>query len=162
MALDEFSISMPVVCLPAWEKSPLLVVPTSPLRMRLRVEKIARYFKREMRTDCVPLRAQEEYLAGAESSYEAHLFFQQARDHLQEDKPFPSRLVGAACFRRLSNANPTYRWEFSWVWLHPFARQRGHLSSAWPYFQQRYGAFNVSQVLSRDMQAFLAKRSTEA
>ena len=159
---DEFALAMPIVRIPHWEGSPLLVTSASPLPMRMRVEKIGRYFKREFRTDFPPMLAREVPGEHGCIPYEAHLFFECARDHLEEDKPTPYRILGAACFRwqTWSNAEPC--WEFSWIWLHPFARRRGHLSKAWPAFRRQYGVFAVSEVLSRDMEAFLAKRIAEA
>ena len=159
---DDFTLALPIVSLQDWESSPLLVDPKSPLPMRQRVEKIGRYFRREFRTDSAPLLAREVPGVSGCLPYEAYLFFEEARDHLEEDKPFPYRIVGAACFRYQSASSLQAGWEFSWVWLHPFSRQRGHLSRAWPQFKERYGSFEVSQVLSRDMGAFLTKRQPEA
>jgi hypothetical protein len=159
---DDFTLAMPVVAVHALETSPLLVVPTSPLPMRRRVEKIGRYFRREFRTDFPPMLANEVPGEYGCIPYEAHLFFEEARDHLEEYRPSPYRIVGAACFRWQTWTNAEASWEFSWVWLHPFSRRRGHLSRAWPQFREKYHNFAMSHVLSRDMEAFLAKRRTEA
>lgn len=159
---DDFTLALPIVSIHDWEKSPLLVVPTSPLPMRQRVEKIGRYFRREFRTDFPPMLAEEVPGEFGCIPYEAHLFLEEARDHFEEDRPLPYRIVGAACFRWQTWTNADASWEFSWVWLHPFSRHRGHLSRAWTHFKEKYGNFAMSQVLSRDMEAFLAKRRTEA
>ncbi len=158
---DDYTLTLPVVTLPDGEVSPILVLPTSPMVMRQRVEKIGRYFKREFRTDFPPFLASEVPGAYGCIPYEAYLFFEEARDRLEEGKSFPSRIVGAACFRWQTWTNAPAGWEFSWVWLHPFARRRGHLSRAWPIFESKYGKFHLGTVLSRDMKAFLVKRRTD-
>ena len=156
---DDFTLALPVLALHELEESPLLVLPTSPLAMRQRVEKMGKYFRREFRTDFPPMLASEVPGEHGCIPYEAHLFFEDARDRLEEGKAFPSRIVGASCFRWQTWTNAEPSWEFSWVWFHPFSRRRGHLSRAWPQFKEKYGNFAMSEVLSREMEAFLAKRS---
>ncbi len=136
----------------------MLVDSASPLLMRQRVEKLGRYFKREFRTDVLPMRASESPGNKGFVPYEAHLFFEEARDLLEEGEAFPSRVVGAACFRCDTCTDGKEVWELSWVWLHPFSRRCGHLSRAWPEFLAKYGPFVTSEVLSRDMAAFLKDR----
>ncbi len=158
---DEYTLSVPVFSFEQWETSPLLVLASSPIAMRKRVEKFARYFKREFRTDFLAYEASEVPGQYGCIPYEAHLFFEEARDLMEEDKSVPYRIVGAACFRWQTWSKALPSWEFSWVWLHPFARGRGHLSKAWPAFEQKYGHFAVSTALSRDMAAFLTKRRAD-
>lgn len=157
MKFDDFTLAMPVVAKDFLEASPVLVLQDSPLSMRRRVEKIGRYFHREFRTDFPPLLANEKSGPFGCMPFEAYLFVEAARDRLEENRPFPNRFVGAACFRWQSWTNAEPSWELSWIWLHPFSRRRGHLSQAWPQFREKYGSFVVSEVLSRDMEAFLAK-----
>lgn len=155
---DDFTLTLPILSLEEGDRSPLLVIPTSPLPMRQRVEKLGGYFRREFHTDFPPFLASEVPGQFGCTRYESYLFFENARDHLEEGKPMPRRVVGAACFRWQHWTDAPASWEFSWIWLHPFSRGRGHLSRAWPTFEERYGVFAISQVLSRDMNAFLAKR----
>ena len=87
------------------------------------------------------------------------MFFELAHDLLEEDRPSPVRVVGAACFRHKVWDFNAAEWGLAWVWLHPFSRRRGHLSGAWHALVDRYGDFPSSQALSRDMDAFLIKRN---
>ena len=159
---DAFTLALPTLALQKLEENPLLVLPASPKTMRRRVEKIGRYFQREFHTDGPPFLASEvpgdlDYIR-----YEAYLFLEEARARHTEQNPLRYRAVGAACFRWQEWTNAPAGWEFSWVWLHPFSRRRGHLSRAWPAFDSKYGGFHIGQLLSRDMEAFLANRRTDA
>ena len=67
-------------------------------------------------------------------------------------------IYGACCFRfRQYEAGGSYAMQ--WIWLHPYARRRGHLTAAWPYFRKRFGAFVVEPPYSDGMEAFLARRN---
>lgn len=66
-------------------------------------------------------------------------------------------IYGGCCFR-LREYDRGKSHAMQWIWLHPYARRKGHLSSAWPYFRKRFGAFLVEPPYSNDMGAFLAKR----
>jgi hypothetical protein len=48
-------------------------------------------------------------------------------------------------------------WVLGWIWLHPFARRRGHLRAGWPTFRRQYSAFAVQRPLSDAMAAFLRR-----
>jgi hypothetical protein len=66
-------------------------------------------------------------------------------------------IYGACCFRfREYEKSPSYAMQ--WIWLHPYARRKGHLSVAWPYFRKRFGAFVVEPPYSESMKAFLEAR----
>jgi len=66
-------------------------------------------------------------------------------------------VYGACCFR-LREYKTGSNYAMQWIWLHPYARRKGHLSAAWPYFRKRFGAFLVEPPYSDGMEAFLAKR----
>jgi hypothetical protein len=74
-------------------------------------------------------------------------------------EPTESRVAifGAACFR-FRGYRERSLFAMQWIWLHPFARRKGHLSAAWPYFRKRFGAFIVEAPYSDGMKAFLAGR----
>jgi len=130
--------------------------------MRQRVEKIGGYFRREFCTNFPPFLASD--IPGkfvGYIPYEAYLFLQEAPNLQLEGRPMPYRAVGAACFRWQNWSNAPASWELSWVWFHPFARRRGHLSKAWPKFKAKYGSFH-SEALSCNMEAFLDKQSASA
>ncbi len=66
-------------------------------------------------------------------------------------------IYGACCFRfRQYETGSSYAMQ--WIWLHPYARRKGHLSAAWPYFRKRFGAFIVEPPYSDGMKVFLDAR----
>lgn len=68
-------------------------------------------------------------------------------------------VFGACCFRNRQREyvkGPPYAMQ--WIWFHPYARRKGHLTSAWPYFRKRFGAFLVETPHSDGMRRFLAGR----
>lgn len=66
-------------------------------------------------------------------------------------------IYGACCFRLREYRDRT-AYALQWIWLHPYARRKGHLSAAWPYFRKRFGAFPVEPPYSDGMRAFLATK----
>jgi hypothetical protein len=66
-------------------------------------------------------------------------------------------IYGACCFRFREYKSGSAH-AMQWIWLHPYARRKGHLSTAWPYFRKRFGAFVVEPPYSAGMEAFLAQR----
>lgn len=50
-------------------------------------------------------------------------------------------------------------WSLDWIWLHPFARNKGISSQHWAHFEQMFGnGFLVQPPHSPAMKAFLEKR----
>jgi hypothetical protein len=66
-------------------------------------------------------------------------------------------IYGACCFR-FRQYQKTSSYAMQWIWIHPYARRKGHLSAAWPYFRKRFGAFIVERPYSGEMEVFLDKR----
>jgi hypothetical protein len=67
------------------------------------------------------------------------------------------KIYGACCFRfREYEKGGSYAMQ--WMWLHPYARRKGHLTAAWPYFRKRFGAFIAEPPYTEAMEAFLAAR----
>ncbi|BDI30536.1 hypothetical protein CCAX7_25870 [Capsulimonas corticalis] len=64
--------------------------------------------------------------------------------------------VGAVNFRK-RNWSHVSPWGLEWIWLHPFARGRGYLKAAWPYFEQEFGDFIPEPPYSPAMRHFLLK-----
>lgn len=142
--------------------SPLKIDPTSPLVLRLAVETLARYFKKEMRSDWLQFDATEMQSSLGYVPYEAHLFHEIARECIVEDEPLPQRVFGACYFRWREWTDSEPSWSLDWIWIHPYFRRCGHLQQAWPAFQKRYRtAFNVAPPLSIAMEAFV-KAGTQA
>jgi hypothetical protein len=67
-------------------------------------------------------------------------------------------IYGGCCFR-LREYKKESPYAMQWIWFHPYARRKGHLSTAWPYFRMRFGAFIVEPPYSDGMEAFLANRN---
>ncbi|MCK4120398.1 hypothetical protein ACI2UK_27030 [Ralstonia nicotianae] len=154
---DFYSLTLPVIR-HNWlgGGSPLHVGPGAPIVLLRAVEKLARYFKRELGFDFVQFEAAETPGAPDFVPYEAYLFHELARDKLTENQPAPQRVVGACCFRWREWEGREPGWSLDWVWMHPYFRRRGHLNGAWPSFQKRYGhEFHIAPPLSIEMQAFI-------
>jgi hypothetical protein len=66
-------------------------------------------------------------------------------------------VYGACCFRN-RNYEKGAQYAMQWIWIHPYARRKGHLAGAWPYFRTRFGAFLVEPPLSDGMKRFLVAR----
>jgi hypothetical protein len=66
-------------------------------------------------------------------------------------------IYGGCCFR-FREYEKESAYDMQWIWLHPYARRRGHLSAAWPYFRKRFGAFLVEPPYSDGMKLFLDAR----
>jgi hypothetical protein len=111
------------------------------------VEQFARYLKLEFHYDCTPFSARA-YLGLCDGlRYPVHpylLYHNRAGD----------RPVGALVMVKEIDIAP---WLLAWVWLHPFARREGVLSSAWAMLCTQYDVFDVQQPISLAMQAFLRK-----
>lgn len=117
----------------------LRVCHDSPRSVRLAVQQLALYFKREMRFD----------------------FPQYAADrHAVDDvayvwSPFDSedRAVGACHFLRMDDGKDM----LAWFWLHPYVRRRGVLTAMWPYLREWHGDFHLDEPFSKAFEAFLAR-----
>jgi hypothetical protein len=68
-------------------------------------------------------------------------------------------VFGACCFRNRHYTDYEHPYAMQWVWLHPYARRHGHLLTAWPYFEKRFGLFNVEGPYSDAMLRFLVLRT---
>ena len=154
-----YSLNPPVSSSLSVQDSPLLVNTQSPKIFRKHVEFFARCFMRELHFDFVQFDASELSSSRFYTPYDAYLFHERAWDLVRHvDEPARSRTIGACCFRRDTAIGSESGWTLQWVWFHPFFRQRGHLSTAWPTFKERYGEFTVDPPLSLAMKAFLAKQ----
>lgn len=132
----------------------LEVTRRSPVRLKRYVEKIARYFMRESEYDFVQFCADEDEHESDE--YSAWLYIAQAGEAW-----LPGTMIfGATCFRLRNYADRKSPWGMQWVWLHPYFREHGVLSTVWPFFRERFGDFFPEPPLSRAMSAFLKKMDT--
>jgi hypothetical protein len=127
------------------EESGLAAVVTakSNIPLRIAAENCATFFLREHGY----MRQFDSYDEG--EKYRAYLWGESAEGRVA--------IYGACCFRfREYEKSPAYAMQ--WIWLHPYARRKGHLSAAWPYFRRRFGAFVVEPPYSEGMRFFLDAR----
>src|SRR6266404_2942864 len=126
------------------EASGLAAVVTAKSNIALReaVENCATFFLREHGY----MRQFDKYDGG---NYLAYLWGEPAEGRVA--------IYGACCFRFREYKNGS-SYAMQWIWLHPYARRKGHLSAAWPYFRKRFGAFVVEPPYSDGMKVFLDAR----
>ncbi|MCY9877334.1 hypothetical protein OTK59_12285 [Vibrio natriegens] len=148
---DRYTISLPVFdsCLSA--SGLCKVTPDSNYEEKQALEKFAVYFKNEMHYDFV------QYEADAhKENCIGYLFTENAMDVCTENHTeMPTRCVGGCLFSKVSDT-----WVLCWVWLHPYFRNKGLLSSAWKTLYNEFGEFSIETPLSPAMKSFLNKRST--
>lgn len=118
---------------------------TSAVPIRRAVATLARYFRREFEYDFVQYQEQNE--DGPDKCI-AWLFVD--RRGMEGDVA-----VGACCFRWREWTDRAPCWALQWIWFHPFARGKGTLSQAWPYFVRRFAPFIVEGPFSRAMEGFM-------
>jgi hypothetical protein len=112
------------------------------------VERYARYFRREFGYDFVQYDANEPYRLA-----ETQAWLWTTVDMLRR-----CPVLGACCVRSRTYSNcPESFWALQWVWLHPYARNQGLFTHAFPVFLERYGAINLEPPLSAAM-AHIAQR----
>ncbi|UNK05138.1 hypothetical protein MN210_14265 [Psychrobacter raelei] len=120
----------------------------SDVELRDILESFARYFKEEMHYDNV-----QYYSNSHKSNLVGYLFRNSALDVVTEEHTSsPTRWFGGCLFEYEND-----EWTLCWVWLHPFFRNRGELSTAWKEFKDKYGDFKVQKPLSAQMEKFLSK-----
>jgi hypothetical protein len=70
--------------------------------------------------------------------------------------------VGACCFLPFAPKSDDGQWSLEWVWMHPYARRKGLLLSAWPFFRERFGEFVIQPPLSSAMRGFLGRMQSDS
>jgi hypothetical protein len=130
---------------------PFVVNRASRLRVHRGVQQLACYFRREFRYD-FPL-----YRAGEPDRNPRDRAYLWVGDYLRSDISEP--VVGACCFRWRTDVQPN-GFALQFAWFHPYARRKGRLSSAWPFFRARFGDFVIEEPLSYAMRAFVSKHDT--
>lgn len=115
------------------------------------IEQMANYFKREFHFDFL--------------QYSAHADIKKCENDITHNYVWIDKnwdgdfIIGIAIFKRMQDANESEEWSLDLVWVHPYYRCRGLLSSTWEAFEHRYGKnFKVAPPLSRAMVGFLKKQ----
>lgn len=147
----KYEINLPVLEAPGYPAS-IFVEKSSAIDHKLALATIARYFKSEFRYD---------YLQYDESDVDptcvGMLVCERASDLVKHEEHFPSYVIGACCFRK----NAAGEDFLDWIWLHPFARNRGKLKELWPQLKMHFGNFFLSAPVSAHMEAFIAKHAPD-
>lgn len=121
----------------------------SSARRKKAVAALALFFKREFGYD---------FLQYSESESDPN-----SRVFLWSTDSFGSRrCYGAVSFRLRVYKDHQPVWALQWVWIHPYHRGEGWLTSIWPYLIKRFGAFDIEPPLSKAMQRFLTKHERPA
>lgn len=143
---DKYTISLPVINECLSHNQLLKVTIETDIEIKRILENFASYFKQEMRFDHMQYDAIDH-----EENCIGFLFVTPALDMcFDETKPMPTRFYGGCCFYYENE-----KWKLSWVWLHPFFRNRRFLSNVWSKFKDEFGDFDLQQPLSVNMQSFL-------
>ena len=127
-----------------------VIGPRSPKAWRHEVEKLARYFKRELGFDFPPYTANE-----AESDSEPSL------DRVlvvpKIDWEHTIYLIGAVGVRWSEWDDAPPCWSVTWAWLHPYERRKGHLTRVWPFLLRMFPGPHIEPPVSPSMMQFLRK-----
>lgn len=138
-----YSIDLPIA---PYSGSPALVPVhvKSSTELRAHVERFATYFIREM-GGAMPFEASETETSLGYVPYKAFLF------------RYQDRYAGGACFRYRPDQAADRPWLFTWIWIHPFCRRKGVLTTTWPELKRQVDRFRLAPPISTHMQGFLRK-----
>ena len=126
------------------------VVRNSPILLRKEVEHLAYYFRGEFRYDFV------QFGANDDTEYTAYLFANERRRH-------PRVWVGACCFRTRNPKDIGFPFQaLQWIWIHPYFRSRGLLTTHWPTLKKNHGDFYTEPPISSGMCGFLLKCNSDS
>ena len=147
----QVDIRLPTIPATGCHDVPMLVDNSTKMVYRKAVHQLARYFRREFHYDFVQYDAA---ILPHETEQIAYLW-----PHPQTNcygAEWDTVAVGAVCFARrdFPGKQP---FQLQWIWIHPFERHQGLLTSAWPKFIQKFGQFEVEGPLSAAMDSFLKK-----
>jgi hypothetical protein len=136
-----------------------MVTSKSPRSHKRAVERIAKFFQREMHFDFPQYEASEYsrniYLDDAKTDADLRAFLWHNKEVFnQATNEWP--IIGVACFR-FKRFKDGGIWVLDWVWIHPYERRRGHLKMAWPFFKSMFGDFGLTPPVSPSMANFVRK-----
>ena len=152
---DKYTIHLPIIRQQLGKDGLLEITTTSPREQRDALEQLALYFKREFSYTGIQYCANETGVDSVE--YLGFAFVEPAYGHMAEEDPgYPTRLLGGGCFRKRGE-----HWFLDWVWIHPYARNKGLFSRQIPYFKSKLGQFLPEMPVSDPMKhIFLTKVRT--
>jgi len=132
-----------------------VVTSRSPVTERRSVEAIAVYFKREFGYDFVQFSSGSGRFRESED-VRAFVWSDIGKHRMGIEDRW---VTGATCFRWREYLDAPSGYAMQWIWLHPYVRHQGLLTSAWPFFRARFGDFVCEPPLSDAMSRFLEKLS---
>ncbi|MEZ8158056.1 MULTISPECIES: hypothetical protein [Vibrio] len=150
MREDKYTIELPVFprCLSG--TGIIKVTPSSPQDERDALEQFARYFKQEKRYIGI------QYEANSHTSNTIGFLFTENAMDIEDEEYFqqgmPTRCSGGCTFQIVDDV-----WVLCWIWLHPFYREQGVLSTHWNTFVSDMGNFSIESPISNSMEHFLKK-----
>ena len=156
---DKYTIQLPIIKKSIAYGGLLDINKSSPKEYREALETIALYFKREGRFDHIQY-CSNEY-GSQNPEYHGFAFTESAFDAMEEhDLETPTRILGGGCFRKHKMKEGEI-WILDWVWIHPYARNRGMFTKHIEYFKSTFGEFLPEPPLSPAMHhLFFNKIST--
>lgn len=118
-----------------------------PISIFKAVEQIATYFQKEGGFSFLQYSAYEKRRIKTTDAY------------IWIDEDWDDTLaIGACAFSKDGDVGGNGKWGLQWVWIHPYYRNRGLLTEAWPHFEKKYGkCFDIEKPLSKHMESFLNK-----
>ncbi|MDC3211185.1 hypothetical protein NQU47_01285 [Pseudoalteromonas distincta] len=147
---DKYEIKLPVIKKALGNDGFIDIKKSSPKNIRDGLETIALYFKREERYDHIQYCA-DEY-GNENPEYHGFAFTESAFDAMEEnDAETPTRLLGGGCFRK-RKVKEGEIWILDWVWIHPYARNKGLFTNRIDYFKEVFGDFLPEPPLSKPME----------
>ncbi|MBN8107185.1 hypothetical protein [Vibrio vulnificus] len=150
LPIIETDIDYSTVCI-----SMLFIDADSPQELKEGLEQIALYFKREFRYDCTQYSAEAHSNAMKNDSI-GLIFYDAAIDETTEAHlGIPLRVLGGGCFKKIGDCEA---WCLDWIWIHPYERGKGLLSSHWSEIEEQFGKVLFSNPLSKAMTAFITKQ----
>jgi hypothetical protein len=125
------------------------LTPESRMPPKRALETIARQFRREFGYDFV------QYCALEKDEWSKTRSFLWA----EPDWGSKYRVIGGCCFRYRQYQNiPEPFWVLQWIWIHPYRRNKGLLTAAWPAFCALMECFAVEPPLSPAISGFLSDK----
>jgi hypothetical protein len=113
---------------------------------------LAQFFRREFRYDF------PQYSVDDREAKTRGYLWTSRQDYWGDNK---QTVIGGCCFHWKVFSDAPEGYGLSFVWFHPYERQRGHLSRLWPHFKERFGDFFCEWPLSAAMKGFLAKHGDD-
>lgn len=147
---DKYAIKLPIIEESIAHGGFLEITKSSPKEHLEALEQLASYFKREFKYDGIQFCSNEHI--GEHVEYSGFVFTESAYDAMKEgDSVTPTRFLGGGCFRNREHKDGKHWW-LDWVWIHPYARNKGLLTKQINYFKERFGDFYPEPPLSKTMQ----------